>query len=252
MVGSLLLRGMLIGVLAGLIAFVFARTFGEPQVDRAIAFEEQMSASESQPGDVAAAPEEELVSRSTQAGIGLATGLVIYGAAIGGIFSLAFSFAYGRVGAIGARATSALLALAAFIAVVVVPQIKYPANPPAVGSDETIGIRTALFFVMLVISIAAMTGAIVLARRLWARHGAWNATLIAGAAFVVFIAVVQFAMPPINEMPEGFSPDVIWRFRVSSIGIHAILWTVIGLAFGALAEKRFGERPAGRLAVQHR
>ncbi len=39
MVGNLLLRGMLVGVLAGLLAFGFARIFGEPQVDRAIAFE---------------------------------------------------------------------------------------------------------------------------------------------------------------------------------------------------------------------
>ena len=241
MIGSLLLRGMLIGLVAGLIAFIFARTFGEPQVDRAIAFEEQMNQAAGKPAGTE--PEPELVSRSTQAGLGLVTGLVVYGAAIGGIFSLVFAFAYGRVGAIGARATSALLALAAFISVVVVPQIKYPANPPAVGSDETIGIRTGLFLIMLLISIAAMAAAVVLARRLWERHGGWSATLISGAAFIVVIALVQIAMPPINEMPEGFSPDVIWRFRVSSIGIHAILWTVIGLVFGALAERSFGEVP---------
>jgi putative cobalt transporter subunit CbtA len=37
MVGNLLLRGMLVGVFAGLLAFGFARIFGEPQVDRVIA-----------------------------------------------------------------------------------------------------------------------------------------------------------------------------------------------------------------------
>ena len=244
MVGSLLLRGMLVGIVAGLIAFAFARTFGEPQVDLAIAFEEQMS----QATDEGAGAEPELVSRATQAGLGLAAGLVVFGAAVGGIFALVFAFAYGRLGTLGARTTSALLALAAFIAVVVVPQIKYPANPPAVGSDETIGIRTGLFFVVLVISVAAMSAAFVLARRLWARRGGWNATLIAAAAYIVFMAIVQFAMPPINEMPEGFSPDVIWNFRVTSIGIHAILWTVIGLGFGALAERMLAEQPSRRLA----
>lgn len=246
MVGNLLLRGMLVGIAAGLIAFVFARTFGEPQIDRAIAFEEMISAAQTPPSDATPVPEEALVSRTTQAGIGLATGLVVYGAAIGGLFSLVFAFAYGRLGNLGARGTSALLALAAFVAIVLIPQIKYPANPPAVGSDETIAARTVLFFAMLVISLAATTAAIMFARRLWNRHGAWNAVLIAGAAFMAFITVVLLAMPPINEMPEGFSPDVVWRFRMSSIGIHVILWSVIGLVFGAIAERRFdNRRPSG-------
>jgi Probable cobalt transporter subunit (CbtA) len=43
MVGNLLLRGMLVGAIAGLLAFGFARIFGEPQLERAIAFEAQTS-----------------------------------------------------------------------------------------------------------------------------------------------------------------------------------------------------------------
>ncbi|MGB3416051.1 MAG: CbtA family protein [Mesorhizobium sp.] len=256
MVGSLLLRGMLIGVVAGLVAFVFAYTIGEPLVDYAIAFEEQQAAAETGAAGSEAmeaeADEPELVTRGEQATIGLVTGLVGYGAAVGGLFALVFAFAYGRVGRFGVRATSVLLALAAFVAVVLVPQIKYPANPPAVGSPETIGIRTGLFFIMLVLSLAAMAAAVMLARRLWASHGGWNATLIAGAAFLVFIAIVQFAMPTINEVPENFSADVLWRFRLSSIGIHVILWTVIGLAFGAFAERQVGDSSGLRLAGSHR
>lgn len=44
--GSLLYRGMLVGLVAGLIAFGFARLYGEPYVDRAIAFEESHEAAE--------------------------------------------------------------------------------------------------------------------------------------------------------------------------------------------------------------
>jgi hypothetical protein len=36
---TLLLRGMLVGLMAGLLVFAFARWIGEPQVDRAIALE---------------------------------------------------------------------------------------------------------------------------------------------------------------------------------------------------------------------
>jgi hypothetical protein len=42
MAGTLLLRGMLIGIVAGLLCFGFLKIVGEPQVDRAIAFETQL------------------------------------------------------------------------------------------------------------------------------------------------------------------------------------------------------------------
>jgi hypothetical protein len=133
---------------------------------------------------------------------------------------------------------------------VLVPDLKYPANPPSVGNPETIGLRTELFFVLLVISVAALVLTVALARRLSARYGAWNATLIAGAAFVVVIAIVQYVLPEINEVPEQFSAVVLWRFRVAALGIQVVLWTTIGLLFGVLAERSFAERLGQRLSVR--
>ncbi|MGS1095993.1 CbtA family protein [Aquamicrobium terrae] len=233
MVGNLLLRGMLVGILAGLFAFGFARIYGEPHIDSAIAYEEAMAAASGEPAE----EEEELVSRETQAGLGLLTGSVVYGAAIGGLFSLVFAYVYGRAVTLGPRATAGLLAVAAFIAVVLVPALKYPATPPAVGNPETIGARTELFFIMLIVSIIAAAVAVVLARRLWSQLGGWNAGIAGGLAFIVIIAIAQYALPTVNEIPEGYSADLLWRFRTSSLGMHAVLWTVIGLAFGAVAER---------------
>ncbi len=241
MVGNLLLRGMLVGILAGLFAFGFARVFGEPHIDSAIAYEEAMAEASGEPAE----EEEELVSRETQAGAGLLTGSVVYGAAIGGLFSLVFAYVYGRVTSFGPRATAGLLAVAAFIAVVLVPALKYPATPPAVGNPETIGERTELFFVMLVVSIIAAVVAVALARRLWSQLGGWNAGIFGGLAFIVIIAIAQYALPTVNEIPDGYSADLLWRFRTSSLGMHAVLWAVIGLAFGAVAERAL---PAGARA----
>ncbi|MGO4125617.1 CbtA family protein [Inquilinus sp. YAF38] len=255
MVGSLLLRGMLVGVLAGLLAFGFARIFGEPQVDRAIALEGTLGHSHEHGDHAAAAPaggeaeEPELVSRDTQAGLGLLTGAVVYGAAIGGLFALVFAFTYGRVGRLDPRATAALLALAAFVALVVVPSLKYPANPPAVGNPDTIGERTTLFFVMLAISVAALVLAVNLALGLARRRGGWSAGLIAGAVYIAIIAVAQVALPVVNEVPDGFPADLLWQFRIASLGMHAVLWTTIGLGFGVLAERSFARRTSGRFAL---
>jgi hypothetical protein len=246
MVGHLLLRGMLVGVVAALLAFGFAKVFGEPQIERAIAFEKQMSHAESghahdghvHDGHAQDAHDEPgLVSRATQAGLGLLVGVVVYGAAIGGLFALVFAFVNGRLGALGPRATAALLALGAFASLVLVPALKYPANPPAVGNPDTIGARTALFFAMLAISLACLVAAVALARRLWARQGGWNATFTAAAAFVIVIAVVEALLPAVDEVPREFSATVLWRFRIASLGMHLVLWTTIGLLFGHLTER---------------
>ncbi|AMY67313.1 CbtA family protein [Frigidibacter mobilis] len=246
MTGNLLLRGMIVGILAGLIAFAFAYTFGEPQVDLAIAYEDQVSAAAAAASTEPAIDEPPLVTRETQAGIGLLTALVGFGAAIGGTFALVFALAYGRLGGLGARSTAALLALAAFVATGLVPQLKYPANPPAVGFDETIAARTSLFFVLLALSVICMVIAVLVAQRLWHRYGAWTAGTLAGALYVALLSLTFLGLPAINEMPEGFDPMVVWNFRVASLGIHLVLWLVIGLGFGIVTE-RLVERPRARL-----
>ncbi|ACM24984.1 CbtA family protein [Agrobacterium rhizogenes] len=244
MVGRLLLRGMLVGALAGILIFIYARIFGEPLVDWAIGFEEKVAQAAGE------ASEPEIVSRATQAGVGLLIGSLIYATAVGGLFALVFAFVYGRISSLGARGTAALLAIAAFVAISLVPDLKYPANPPAVGNPDTIGARTELFFVMIVASIVGMIVAVGFGRRLVARYGSWNGVILAGIGYFVFIALIQYLLPPINEVPEQFSAIVLWQFRITSLGMHAILWATLGLAFGAWAERDLPQVRYGRTALR--
>lgn len=240
MVGKLLIRGMLAGIAAGLLTFSFARVVGEPQVDQAISFEEKADAAKGE------APEPEIVSRATQASYGLFTGVMVYGASIGGIFALVFAYARGRTGPISARALSVWLALAAFVALYMVPNIKYPANPPSVGDPDTIGMRTGLFFLMIAISVAVSVFSLKVRAALVPRHGVWNASVVALVLFVVVIGAIQLALPTINEVPAAFPAVLLWKFRTVSIGMQAILWTTIGLLFGALVERLEGASAGSR------
>jgi predicted cobalt transporter CbtA len=246
MVGILLLRGMLAGVLAGLVCFAFLKLVGEPSLDRAIAFE---SASHSQPHDHAHdaasaadhhhdaadhhdhGADEELVSRAVQSGLGLFIGVVVYSAAFGGLFALAFAFAYGRID-LDARGTAALLAALAFVALYLVPGLKYPANPPSVGAAETIGARTALYFAMMAVSLAAMIAAAMLRKLLADRLQRWNATIVAGLAYLALVALAAAILPAVDEVPQTFPATVLWQFRVASLGGQLLMWATIGLAFG--------------------
>ncbi|OUG41117.1 CbtA family protein, partial [Klebsiella michiganensis] len=126
MIGKLLFKGMMAGVLAGMVAFAFAHHFGEPQVDRAIGLEKSMSAHAHHHGASADGEEEEVFSRQTQSGIGLMTGMALFGAALGGGLALAWAFSYQRFGPSDPRVLALCLALAGFLAMSLMPGLKYP------------------------------------------------------------------------------------------------------------------------------
>jgi hypothetical protein len=224
---------MLAGLLAGLLASGFAWLLGEPQVDLAISFEEHMHQMAGE------APEPELVSRAVQSTAGLLTGVVVYGCALGGIFALAFAYAYGRFGRLSPRGMATVLAVAGFVTLILVPQIKYPANPPSIGDPETIGSRTALYFTMIALSVITAVAALSTGRQLTRRFGAWNCAIMAGAAYLVVIAAGMLILPPVDEVPAEFSATTLWNFRLASLGIEMVLWTTLGLTFGILAERQF-------------
>ena len=244
-VRSLLVRGMLAGLVAGVAALIVAAVIGEPQIREAIAYEQAAgghSHAEGHTHDDSGA-EAQVVSRGVQSTVGLATGLGVYSVAVGGIFALVFAFAYGRIGRVRARGTAGLLGLAAFAAVVLVPFLKYPGNPPGVGDGETIGRRTSLWLAMLLLSLAAAGIALVVGRAL-APRGAWTAVPAAGLAFVVAAGIAMWAMPGVDEIPAEYSADLVWKFRLASLGVQAALWATLALVFGAFAERVLEPRRA--------
>ncbi len=241
-VRSLLVRGMLAGLGAGLLALVVAYLVGEPHIDAAIAFEEAHS---HEHGEV------ELVSRAVQSTAGLATGVLVYGVSFGGLAALGFCFALGRTGRFGPRATAALLSGAALVAVYLVPFLKYPANPPSVGDPETIGERTTLYFLMMALSVLLAVAAVIVGRRLAPRLGNWYATVTAVVGFGVAVGLAYAFLPAVDEVPEDFSATLLWQFRLSAIAVQLTLWAAFGLLFGHLAERLLTPRavPAAERAV---
>ncbi|MCE7011424.1 CbtA family protein [Kibdelosporangium philippinense] len=236
-IGTVLVRGMLAGLLAAVLAFAFASVFGEPQVDNAIAVEEAGAGHDHGGAAEPGAEEEEVVSRGVQSTLGLAVATGAYGLAFGGLFALAFAFSYGRVGRLSARATAGVLGIVAFVTVFLVPFLKYPSNPPAVGQPDTINTRTTWYFVMVLISVVAAIAATVLASRLAARLGSWNAVLLGVLGYLVVVGVAALLLPVVNEVPEGFPASLLWNFRVASLGTQLLLWAGIGLLFGVFIER---------------
>ncbi|SFO97756.1 Probable cobalt transporter subunit (CbtA) [Amycolatopsis arida] len=216
---TLLVRGMLAGLVAGVLATLFAYVFGEPSVEAAIGLEE---AAAHEAGSHSHG-EEELVTRGVQRTIGLLAGVGGYALAIGGLFALAFAVLYGRIGTLRPRVTAALLAAAGYAVVVLVPFLKYPANPPAVGRAETIGDRTALYFGFVALSVLAAALAAYAGRRLADRLGGWSGGLLAAGGYVLVTAVAAALLPVVDEVPPGFPGSTLWTFRIAALGTQLVL-----------------------------
>ncbi|MEV6164833.1 CbtA family protein [Streptomyces sp. NPDC052052] len=230
-VRAVLVRGMLSGLAAGALALVVAYFLGESRVDAAIALEEAHAHTHDHGGG------EELVSRTLQSTAGLGTGVLVFGVAMGGIAALVLCYALGRIGRFGPRAAAALIAGAALLTVYVVPFLKYPANPPAVGNPDTIGRRTTLFFLMIALSVLLAVAAVILGRRLAPRLGNWNASITASAGYVLVIGLAYAFLPSFNEVGKDFPASLLWEFRLATLAVQATFWITFGLILGWLAER---------------
>jgi hypothetical protein len=192
---------------------------------------------------------------------------------MGALLAVAYAICLGRVGRIRARPLALLVAGAAFVSVGLVPFLKYPTNPPAVGNDATIRLRTTLYLVLTAASVILLILAVWLGRRLQARLGTWNATLLGGAAYLLAIAVLFLLLPSLGDLDAnkelhqatetpkpltdadgkivfpGFPADLLYEFRLYAIGAQLLLWSAIGLVFGPLAGRLLERPPVAKQEV---
>ncbi|GAA1538326.1 CbtA family protein [Nocardioides humi] len=236
---AFLIRGLIAGLIAGLFTFGVAFTLGEPHVDDAIALEEANAAAEPAPAE----PEEDEagmveISRDNQKSFGLLTGTLAVGTALGGLTALAAAAVAGRLGRLSPRGSTALVALIGFVAVALVPFLKYPATPPAVGDPDTIGSRTTEYFGLLLISVLAAIAAVVIARRLLERYDGFTAVVAVGLGYLVVVVVAAALLPTVDELGD-FPADTLWYFRRSSVLTLATLWGVIGVVLTGLVGRLY-------------
>jgi len=238
---AVIIGAVIAGVLAGLVASVLLTFTAEPVIDQAIALEESHHAAA--PPNAAAEPE--LVSRSEQKGFGRFAAYGLGGAAYGVIFGVAFLCIRPlRRPTAGAHAADdtwrrALLAGALLAgAFTVMPFLKYPPNPPAVGDPATIAERQWKYLALIFLSLVILSAAARLSGKLRERQWLDDKRLIAvGLAVAVPLGLVGALLPPFPDAIE-VPANLLWRFRIASLGGNLLLWAVLTAAFGAAAVRR--------------
>lgn len=248
------------GLVAGLLAAVYASIVGEPLVDRAIAIEEATAGAEhddaGHPAGEEHADDSIAVSRPTQRGAGLFSAYALLGAACGLLLAASSLSLRGAWLDPFRRIVIAGGILAT--AITVVPWFKYPPNPPAVGDPSTAGERQAYYFLLIALSCVVLAGAAHLSARL--RKADWpgyRRLVAVGTTAVVGLALLVAVMPANTDpIPSAVPAKLIWQFRVASLGGTTIMWSLLTVGFGLLCAESVRARAhaaakAGEVADQN-
>jgi hypothetical protein len=251
-IGAYLRRGVAAGLVVGVLAGVFGLLVGEPSLDAAIAREATLTASTAGHGPAPAehGPADHhgdslvVVPRWLQkAGLVVGSGLV--GLAVGALFGVAAAWAVGRVeGDDWLR--SLKLGAAAVGAVVLLPALKYPPNPPGVGETGTIGTRSLLYLGLVAVGLLLAAGGWSLSQRL---HGSGlrrpgRALMVATVLAAASAAVL--ALLPSASADAGVPAELLWSFRLAALGAQSLLLGGTAVAFGLLSARAGRRQPALR------
>lgn len=210
-------RGALSGTAAGLLAAAVAYFWLEPALRAAIALE----------GDTG----DGLVTRSVQERLGAPAGFVLTGIAFGLV--LAAVDRGTRAGGAPWR-RSLVLAGALFTALVAVPQLRYPPNPPGVGDPDTIGDRTVGYLLAVGIGIGVVGLVATTLRRLHEAGELDPGRQALVLALGLGLVALAWTLLPGSTDPGDVPADLVWEFRIRSLGVSALLWSTLGAVYGAL------------------
>ena len=198
-----ILRGALSGAIAGILGFTFARIFAEPVIDKAIAYEsgrdDILAALNKAAGRVVAPDGPEIFSRTIQSTIGVATGIIAFSAAMGALVAVAYLVLHGRFN-VRPRNLAWMIAGFGFLGVYLLPFVKYPANPPAIGHSFTITTRGQFYLAVVACSLILLGLAVYLARKLAPRFGWTWAVVLSAVAFLVVYGVIIGLLPSLGNL----------------------------------------------------
>lgn len=219
---------LLAGAIAGTILGAINQVAVEPYIDYAVELEMQNTNQSSQIIN----PAEFTAYRLWQRGGEMLAGTIL-GLSIGSLFGIVFAYTHNSVPGSNNKKKALIVAGIMWFVLFLIPALKYPANPPAVGDPETIYYRQSLYVAFLVISGFSALGLAFLYRKM----GALNIKkAIIPVAYAAIISGAYLAMPA-NPDPINAPMDLVMGFRITSAITISMFWGLLGVIFGTFWDK---------------
>ena len=219
-----LLSGIIAGViLAGVNYFV-----AEPFIDQTIGIEVDNSIASGEVVDFDELSSYRVWQKEGTFAAGAFLGLT-YGAILGIVYVISRKY----LPSSDDRKKALILAAIMCLSLYVVPFIKYPANPPAVGDPETIGLRDSLYTSYQLASGLIALGVSILMYKL--RRIGYIKYVIP----VIYLGLVAsiYAIFPANPDEITAPMDLVNAFRAVTFGTMVMFYLVLGTIFGIMWNK---------------
>ncbi|HET7149464.1 MAG TPA: CbtA family protein [Candidatus Nitrosopolaris sp.] len=223
-----LFSGAIAGTLLGLINQVVV----EPFIDKAIGIQTQRTVNVGEIID----PAQQTHYRMWQKG-GEVVASTIYGISLSALFGIVF--VYSRNSLPGSNNIKKALVLTGimFVVLFVIPTLKYPANPPAVGNPDTIYYRESLYVGFIVISgFTSLAVALLYVKKI-VKNINRPSKSIGNIAIPVFLYVVimgsAYILFPPNPDKITIPMDLIMTFRVAGAFTIGIFWGLMAITLGS-------------------
>jgi predicted cobalt transporter CbtA len=217
------------GAIAGTILGTINIGVVEPYIDQAIDIENQNAIAAGEPVD----PLEYNNYRMWQKGGEIAAGTIL-GTSIGALFGVVFAYSRSSLPGSNNKKKALILAGIMWFVLFLIPALKYPANPPAVGDPETIYYRQSLYIAYLAISGLSALCLAFLYRKI--DKVQLKKLLVVPAVYAAVMIGAYLAMPP-NPDAINAPMDLVTGFRIASGFTMSLFWVLLGIILGAFWDK---------------
>ncbi|MGA7370817.1 MAG: CbtA family protein [Nitrososphaeraceae archaeon] len=223
---AFILITLISGAIAGTILGLINQLLVEPYIDQATEIEVQNTVASGEPVDL-----DELVQyRLWQKGGEIVAG-TIFGTSISALFGIVYAYSRDSLPGSNNKRKGLILAGIMFFVIFLIPVLKYPANPPAVGDPGTFEYRASLYVGMLVVSGFTALGVAILYRSLGQTRRE-SRKIIVPAIYAVTIALA-FAVLPENPDEITISSDLLMNFRIVTTIAMGVFWGALGILLGS-------------------
>lgn len=158
---------------------------------------------------------------------------------LGILYSIIFTFVYTmvqhRIPVKNAGFKSLILALNGFLVAVLVPSLYLPPNPPGIETSLPVMTRQSIFFAIMIAGILASIVFWIIYSRLSRKYNLMSGLSIGAFAFVTIIITVFLLVPSNSNMPSVPS-DLLWKYRVESLGAMLALWAIMGVIINSMLD----------------
>ena len=216
------------GAIAGTLLGLINQIIVEPFIDRAIGIETQRNIASGEAVDL----NEQSHYRTWQK-IGEIVAGTIFGTSLGALVGIVFAYTRNRLPGSNNQKKAFILTGLMFFVLFLIPALKYPPNPPAVGNPSTIYYREILYIAILAISGLSSLLLAMLYRRLSAFR---SKNIIIPLLYAIIVSAAYLILPS-NPDEITIPSDLMTNFRVASVNTMAMFWILLGVIFGSLHDK---------------